>query len=57
MVLEPYTIMASKPELRPDGAKEKRVELHFHTRYSTLDALTEPGKAVERAGRLGPARP
>ena len=30
MVLEPYTIMASKPELRPDGAKEKRVELHFH---------------------------
>ena len=53
MVLEPYTIMASKPELRPDGAKEKRVELHFHTRYSTLDALTDPAKAVERAAAWG----
>ena len=44
---------ASKPELRPDTAEEKRVELHFHTRYSTLDALTDPAKAVERAAAWG----
>ena len=53
MVSEPYSIIESVAELRPDTAEEKRVELHFHTRYSTLDALTDPAKAVQRAAAWG----
>ena len=53
MVLEPYSIILGEPDIRPDGAKEKRVELHLHTRYSTLDALTDIEKAVKRASYWG----
>lgn len=35
----------------PKGTK--RVELHLHTRYSTLDALTDPTAAVKTAARWG----
>ena len=53
MVLEPYSIILGEAELRPDSAKEKRVELHLHTRYSTLDALTDIEKVVKRASQWG----
>ena len=53
MVLEPRSIMKTKRYLRPDTAEEKRVELHLHTRFSTLDALTDPEAAVRRAADWG----
>ena len=36
-----------------DKAKEKRVELHLHTSYSTLDALTNAKAAVKLAAKWG----
>ncbi len=53
MVLEPRSIMKGKRVVRPDRAPEKRVELHMHTRFSALDALTVPAAIVERAAWWG----
>ena len=54
MVLEPRHIQtAEKPETRQDTAAEKRVELHLHTTFSTLDALTNVEAAVKRAKAWG----
>ena len=53
MVLDPRNIMKSKRVIRPDNAPEKRVELHLHTRFSALDALTDPAAAVRRAAYWG----
>ena len=53
MALEPYSIILGEAEVRPDEAKEKRVELHLHTRYSTLDALTDIEKVIKRAAQWG----
>ena len=48
--LSPYSIApAPAPEGRRDNAPEKRVELHLHTRFSTMDGLTEVKDAVKRA--------
>ena len=49
MVLDPKNIVKGKKYIRPDNAEEKRVELHLHTRFSALDALTDPAAAVKRA--------
>ena len=53
MVIEPRCIMRGKRTVRPDNAPVKRVELHLHTRFSTLDALTDPAAVVERAAYWG----
>ena len=54
MVIDPVTIAVSNMDVRPDGHEgDKRVELHLHTRYSTLDALPDPAKVVERAAAWG----
>ena len=53
MVLDPRSIMKGKRVIRPDNAPEKRVELHLHTRFSTLDALTDPAAVVKRAAYWG----
>ena len=53
IVLEPKDIVLGKKKIRPDEAKEKRVELHVHTRFSTLDALTDPAEIVKRAAYWG----
>ena len=55
MVIEPVSIAASEMETRPEayGGEGRRVELHLHTRYSTLDALPDPAKVVEPRRRLG----
>ena len=53
LVIDPRHIMKGKKQIRPDEAEEKRVELHMHTRFSALDALTDPNKIVERAAYWG----
>ena len=53
MVLDPRNIVKGKRYIRPDEASEKRVELHLHTRFSALDALTDPEAAVKRAAYWG----
>jgi len=53
MVLDPRNIVKGKRYIRPDEAPEKRVELHLHTRFSALDALTDPEAAVKRAAYWG----
>ena len=53
IVLEPKDITVGKKYIRPDNAEEKRVELHVHTRFSALDALTDPAAIVKRAAYWG----
>ena len=53
MILDPRNIMKGKRFIRPDNAPEKRVELHLHTRFSALDALTDPAAVVKRAAYWG----
>ena len=53
MVLDPRNIMKGKAYIRPDNAPVKRVELHVHTRFSALDALTDPAAIVKRAAYWG----
>ena len=53
MVLDPRNIMKGKAYIRPDKAPVKRVELHMHTRFSALDALTDPAAIVKRAAYWG----
>ena len=53
LILDPRHIMRSKKLVRTDDAEVKRVELHMHTRFSALDALTEPADIVKRAAYWG----
>ena len=53
MVLDPRNIVKGRKTVRPDKSPEKRVELHVHTRFSALDALTDPEVLVERAAYWG----
>ncbi len=50
MILEPYGVVElPSPEGRKDKAKEKRVELHLHTKMSMMDALCDTKAAINRA--------
>lgn len=53
IAIEPKNIVVGAKQKRADTAEEKRIELHLHTRYSTLDALTDPEEAVKRAAEWG----
>lgn len=53
IALEPRSIVLGKKPARVDSAAEKRVELHLHTRFSAMDALTDPKDAVKRAAQWG----
>ena len=54
LVLEPYGINeVPKPEGRKDTAPDKRVELHLHTKMSTMDALCDTKAVVKRAIEWG----
>jgi len=49
LTLMPKDIMRWQPHIRTDDAPEKRVELHLHTRMSTLDGVTAASDLVKRA--------
>ncbi len=53
IAIDPKNISIAKKPTRKDNASEKRVELHLHTRYSSLDALCDPGAAVKLALSFG----
>ena len=47
--LSPQNIVKITHEARKDTAREKRVELHLHTRMSNMDALTDPAAVIKEA--------
>ena len=49
MQLNPINIVKISHEPRKDTAREKRVELHLHTRMSNMDALTDPTAVIQEA--------
>ena len=49
MQLAPFNIVKIGHEARKDTAREKRVELHLHTRMSNMDALTDPTAVIKDA--------
>ncbi len=54
LVLEPHGIYElPKPEGRKDTADDKRVELHLHTKMSTMDGLCDPRAVIQRAIEWG----
>ncbi len=54
LVLEPYGINeVPKPEGRRDTAPDKRVELHLHTKMSSMDGLCDTKAVVKRAIEWG----
>ncbi len=53
LVMDPRNIVRTKKVIRPDNAPTKRVELHLHTRFSAMDALTDPAAVVKRAAYWG----
>ncbi len=53
LVLEPDIIQTAHKAQKMDTAPRKRVELHLHTKMSTMDALTDTKKVVSRAIEWG----
>jgi len=51
--MEPSDIIVGEKPCRHDTAEKKRVELHLHTRFSLMDGLTAPEKAVAQAAKWG----
>jgi len=53
LTLMPKDMHRTSPVIREDHAKEKRIELHLHTRMSTMDGMTSADELVERASHWG----
>ena len=53
MQLNPRDIERVEHAGRKDTAEEKRVELHLHTKMSSMDALTDTGSVVKLAAKWG----
>ncbi|MFV0351119.1 MAG: PolC-type DNA polymerase III [Oscillospiraceae bacterium] len=52
-VLRPFDVMKVYPAVRKDTADKKRIELHLHTKMSTMDALCDPHNVVKQAAAMG----
>lgn len=52
-VMYPYDVLQVERKKREDNAPEKRVELHLHTKLSSMDAFCDPGEIVRTAHRMG----
>lgn len=53
MCVQAHHIWRVPPESRQDTAEEKHIELHVHTCYSAMDALTKPKELIQRAAQWG----
>ncbi len=53
LTIDPAGITLAEKEVRLDTADEKRVELHLHTKMSTMDAVTDTEAVVKRAIEWG----
>ena len=53
MVLMVNDLMAAEKPVRADTAPEKRVELHCHTNYSTMDACASATSLIKQAAAWG----
>lgn len=53
LVFMPDKIEKTEPVLREDRAKEKRVELHVHTKLSEMDGVSTIGEYIDAAVRFG----
>ncbi len=52
-VIMPYDIVSFDLVPKKDNAEVKRVELHLHTKLSSMDALINPDEAVRQAYKYG----
>ncbi len=52
-ILYPSDIVKVERQQRFDSAEEKRVELHLHTKMSSLDALISPKELIKQVSKLG----
>lgn len=53
MCIFPRDIGWEPRQVRTDNAEEKRVELHLHTKMSSMDGLTDVKEAIKTAARWG----
>ena len=52
-VIYPYDVLKVARKKRVDPAPEKRVELHLHTKMSSMDGFCDPKTIVKTAHRMG----
>lgn len=52
-VVYPYDVLIVERKKREDNAPEKRVELHLHTKLSSMDGFCDPGGIVKLAHSMG----
>lgn len=52
-VIYPYDVLKVVRKKRVDPAPEKRVELHLHTKMSSMDGFCDPKTIVKTAHRMG----
>jgi DNA polymerase-3 subunit alpha (Gram-positive type) len=53
LTLMPRDIQRTRPSIREDKAEAKRIELHLHTRMSTMDAVASAEDLIKRAAFWG----
>ena len=52
-IVYPYDVLFVERKKREDSAPVKRVELHLHTKLSSMDGFCDPGGIVRLAHRMG----
>ncbi len=52
-VITPFDVLKVERRRREDHAPQKRIELHLHTKLSSMDGMDDPGDAVRMAARFG----
>ena len=52
-VIYPYDVLKVERKTREDTAEKKRVELHLHTKQSSMDGFCDPGGIVRFAHKMG----
>ncbi len=53
ITLKPLDIMRVHKKKKVDTAEEKRIELHLHTKLSSMDGLCDVKKVIETAAAMG----